>query len=117
MLDNAPLTFPQLITLFPPLILPSYKHLFMYIIVHVFIFSPFHKQFADLLERDGAAKASLQFRRATVFAPTNQAFQRYPDLKVNVLYHISKLNIFFSNISLLKFLLNSQLTHQIGWRI
>lgn len=59
---------------------------------HFSILSPFHTQFADLLERDGAAKASLQFRRATVFAPTNQAFQRYPDLKVNVLYHISKSN-------------------------
>jgi hypothetical protein len=49
-----------------------------------------YSQFADLIERDGAAKATLEYRSATVFAPTNQAFQRYPDLKVNVLYHMSK---------------------------
>jgi uncharacterized surface protein with fasciclin (FAS1) repeats len=48
-------------------------------------------QFADLLERDGAAMASLEYRGATVFAPTNQAFQRYPDMKANILYHISEL--------------------------
>lgn len=47
-------------------------------------------QFYDLLERDGAAKSALEFRAVTVFAPTNQAFQRYPDLKINVLYHMSK---------------------------
>jgi uncharacterized surface protein with fasciclin (FAS1) repeats len=34
--------------------------------------------------------ASIQYRSATVFAPTNQAFQRNPDIKANVLYHISK---------------------------
>lgn len=39
---------------------------------------------------DAAAKAGLDFRALTVFAPTNQAFQRYPDIKANVLYHMSK---------------------------
>lgn len=50
----------------------------------------FSQQFYDLLNADGAAKAALQFRALTIFAPTNQAFQRYPSLKANVLYHISK---------------------------
>ncbi|KAG5673151.1 hypothetical protein PVAND_003219 [Polypedilum vanderplanki] len=46
-------------------------------------------QFADLLERDGAAKSALDYRSATIFAPTNQAFQRYPDMKANIQYHIT----------------------------
>lgn len=43
-----------------------------------------------MLERDGAATAALKYRAVTVFAPTNQAFQRYPDMKISVLYHMSK---------------------------
>ncbi|CRK94485.1 CLUMA_CG007991, isoform A, partial [Clunio marinus] len=46
-------------------------------------------QFYDLILRDGPANATLQYRAVTVFAPTNQAFQRYPDLKIHVLYHMT----------------------------
>lgn len=47
-------------------------------------------QFYDMLVNDAAAKAALDFRSVTVFAPTNQAYQRYPDTRGNVLYHMSK---------------------------
>ena len=45
-------------------------------------------QFADLVERDPGIVSLFKYRSLTIFAPTNQAFQRYPDLKANVLYHI-----------------------------
>ncbi|CAO1432098.1 unnamed protein product [Diamesa tonsa] len=45
-------------------------------------------KFYDLLERNPAAVATLQFRSLTLFAPTNEAFQRYGDAKTNVLYHM-----------------------------
>lgn len=69
----------------------DYIFIFIYFVFLIFIYFIFiYLQFAELLERDGAAMASLEYRTATVFAPTNQAFQRYPELKANVLYHISK---------------------------
>uniref|UniRef100_U5EXZ7 Putative fasciclin 1 n=1 Tax=Corethrella appendiculata TaxID=1370023 RepID=U5EXZ7_9DIPT len=46
-------------------------------------------QFYDLLERSKAAMSSLEYRSCTLFAPTNQAFQRYAGNRTNVLYHLS----------------------------
>jgi len=51
-------------------------------------FSCLLSQFADLVERDAGIVSLFMYRSLTIFAPTNQAFQRYPDLKANVLYHI-----------------------------
>lgn len=36
-----------------------------------------HLQFYDRLERDGAAKATLEYRSVTVFAPTNKGDSSY----------------------------------------
>lgn len=46
-------------------------------------------QFYDLIERNPIASAALKLRALTIFAPTNQAFQRYLGNKTVVLYHIS----------------------------
>lgn len=46
-------------------------------------------QFYDLIERNPIAAAALKLRALTIFAPTNQAFQRYLGNKTVVLYHIS----------------------------
>ncbi|KAL1376425.1 hypothetical protein pipiens_016901, partial [Culex pipiens pipiens] len=45
--------------------------------------------FYDLIERNPIASAALKLRALTIFAPTNQAFQRYLGNKTVVLYHIS----------------------------
>lgn len=37
----------------------------------------FCQQFLALLERNAVVNTSLQYRQMTLFAPTNQAFQRY----------------------------------------
>ena len=49
-------------------------------------------QFYSLVERDITANNTIMYRQCTVFAPTNRAFQRYPELKVkaSVLYHLGK---------------------------
>ncbi|XP_055716286.1 fasciclin-1-like isoform X2 [Phlebotomus papatasi] len=46
-------------------------------------------QFYTLLERNQVAMASLKYRSLTLFAPTNEAFQRYTGNTTHVLYHIS----------------------------
>ena len=46
-------------------------------------------QFYDLLERNEAATSTLKHRAVTLFAPTNQAFQRYQGNRTNVLYHMT----------------------------
>lgn len=60
-------------------------------------FSFLSLQFYDLVERDDAAKALLSFRALTVFAPTNQAFQRYPNLNIHILYHMSEFDYRFGS--------------------
>ncbi|XP_049869898.1 fasciclin-1 isoform X1 [Pectinophora gossypiella] len=57
-------------------------------------------QFLALLERNQIANSTLQFRQMTLFAPTNQAFQRYNgDMDDSlVLYHISNLAITLTNL-------------------
>ncbi|XP_063703463.1 fasciclin-1 isoform X2 [Culicoides brevitarsis] len=45
-------------------------------------------QFYSLLERNPIALATLRYRPLTIFAPTNQAFQRFKG-NTSVLYHIS----------------------------
>lgn len=49
-------------------------------------------QFLSLLERNVVANTSLQYRQMTLFAPTNQAFQKYNGEMDDslVLYHICK---------------------------
>lgn len=46
-------------------------------------------QFFDLTERNPVASANLKLRSLTIFAPTNQAFQRYLGNKTLVQYHMS----------------------------
>lgn len=46
-------------------------------------------QFYDLTERNPVASANLKLRSLTIFAPTNQAFQRYLGNKTLVQYHMS----------------------------
>lgn len=46
-------------------------------------------QFYDLIERNEIAFSALKLRALTIFAPTNQAFQRYLGNRTVVLYHIS----------------------------
>ncbi|XP_055525593.1 fasciclin-1 isoform X2 [Wyeomyia smithii] len=46
-------------------------------------------QFYALIEQNPVASAALKLRAVTIFAPTNQAFQRYLGNKTVVLYHIS----------------------------
>ncbi|XP_055681274.1 fasciclin-1 isoform X2 [Lutzomyia longipalpis] len=46
-------------------------------------------QFYSLLERNQVAMASLKYRSLTLFAPTNEAFQRFTGNTTHVLYHIS----------------------------
>ncbi|XP_062536830.1 fasciclin-1 isoform X2 [Armigeres subalbatus] len=46
-------------------------------------------QFFDLIERNPIASANLKLRSLTIFAPTNQAFQRYLGNKTSVQYHMS----------------------------
>ncbi|XP_053603497.1 fasciclin-1 isoform X2 [Plodia interpunctella] len=57
-------------------------------------------QFLSLLERNAVANTSLQYRQMTMFAPTNEAFQRYNgDMDDSlVLYHISNLATTLSNL-------------------
>lgn len=49
-------------------------------------------QFYSLLERDISANNTIMYRQCTLFAPTNRAFQRYPELKVkaSVHYHLGE---------------------------
>ncbi|XP_059609328.1 fasciclin-1-like isoform X2 [Phlebotomus argentipes] len=46
-------------------------------------------QFYSLLERNQVAMASLKYRSLTLFAPTNEAFQRFSGNTTHVLYHMS----------------------------
>nr|XP_029717640.1 fasciclin-1-like isoform X4 [Aedes albopictus] len=46
-------------------------------------------QFFDLIERNPIASSNLKLRALTIFAPTNQAFQRYLGNKTLVQYHMS----------------------------
>ncbi|XP_055593864.1 fasciclin-1 isoform X2 [Uranotaenia lowii] len=46
-------------------------------------------QFYDLIQGNPIASAALKLRALTIFAPTNQAFQRYQGNRTIVLYHIS----------------------------
>lgn len=63
-------------------------------------------QFYDLIERNNIAKSNLDLRSVTVFAPTNEAFQKYQNTnQVQVLYHMCKLNCSYS--STLLFSLNT----------
>ncbi|XP_068630999.1 fasciclin-1 [Battus philenor] len=57
-------------------------------------------QFLALVERNMVANVSLQYRQMTMFAPTNEAFQRYNgEMDDNlVLYHISNLATTLSNL-------------------
>nr|XP_026496791.1 fasciclin-1 isoform X1 [Vanessa tameamea] len=57
-------------------------------------------QFFALLERNVVANMSLQYRQMTLFAPTNQAFQRYNGEMDDslVLFHISNLATTLSNL-------------------
>ncbi|XP_026321958.1 fasciclin-1 isoform X2 [Hyposmocoma kahamanoa] len=57
-------------------------------------------QFLALLERNLIANSTLQLRQMTLFAPTNQAFQRYNgEMDDNlVLYHIANLAITLTNL-------------------
>ncbi|XP_037975018.2 fasciclin-1 isoform X2 [Plutella xylostella] len=57
-------------------------------------------QFLALLERNAVANTSLQYRQLTLFAPTNQAFQRYAGEMDDslVLYHIANLATTLSNL-------------------
>ncbi|KAL0832786.1 hypothetical protein ABMA28_000951 [Loxostege sticticalis] len=57
-------------------------------------------QFLALLERNVVANTSLQYRQLTMFAPTNEAFQRYNGEMDDslVLYHISNLATTLSNL-------------------
>lgn len=51
----------------------------------------FSFQFYSLLERNKVAMSNFELRALTVFAPTNQAFQKYGDGSVaNVMYHMCK---------------------------
>lgn len=53
-----------------------------FLIVILFLF-----QFYSLLEASPIANISLLHRHVTIFAPTNQAFQKYKG-RTDVLYHI-----------------------------
>lgn len=55
-------------------------------------------QFLALVNRNMVANMSLQYRQMTMFAPTNEAFQRYNDEMDDnlVLYHICKFTIYLS---------------------
>ncbi|XP_047984150.1 fasciclin-1 isoform X4 [Leguminivora glycinivorella] len=57
-------------------------------------------QFLALLSRNAVANTSLHYRQMTLFAPTNEAFQRYNgEMDDNlVLYHISNLATTLNNI-------------------
>ncbi|KAJ0178802.1 hypothetical protein K1T71_005577 [Dendrolimus kikuchii] len=57
-------------------------------------------QFLALLERNVVANTSLHYRQMTLFAPTNEAFQRYSgDMDDSlVLYHISNLATTLTNL-------------------
>ncbi|GAB0092810.1 fasciclin-1 [Sergentomyia squamirostris] len=46
-------------------------------------------QFYSLLERNQVAMSSLKYRSLTLFAPTNEAFQRFSGNTTHVLYHMS----------------------------
>ncbi|XP_014367289.1 fasciclin-1 isoform X2 [Papilio machaon] len=57
-------------------------------------------QFLALVNRNMVANMSLQYRQMTMFAPTNEAFQRYNDEMDDnlVLYHISNLATTLTNL-------------------
>ncbi|CAG9559965.1 unnamed protein product [Danaus chrysippus] len=57
-------------------------------------------RFLALLERNVVANMSLQYRQMTLFAPTNQAFQRYTGEMDDslVLFHISNLATTLTNL-------------------
>lgn len=50
----------------------------------------FSLQFYDLIERNKIAMSNLQLRSLTIFAPTNEAFQKYNGSPVQVQYHMCK---------------------------
>lgn len=47
-------------------------------------------QFYDLIERNQIAMSNLKLRSLTIFAPTNEAFQKYSGSPVQVQYHMCK---------------------------
>lgn len=47
-------------------------------------------QFYDLIERNQIAMSNLKLRSLTIFAPTNEAFQKYTGSSVQVQYHMCK---------------------------
>ncbi|XP_045765783.1 fasciclin-1 isoform X3 [Maniola jurtina] len=57
-------------------------------------------QFLALLERNAVVNTSLQYRQMTLFAPTNEAFQRYSGEMDDslVLFHISNLATTLANL-------------------
>lgn len=61
-------------------------------------------QFYALLEMNPVAMSALQYRPLTIFAPTNQAFQRFKG-NGSVLYHICKYLIYFITFRCLRSLL------------
>lgn len=46
-------------------------------------------EFYDLIERNQIAMSNLKLRSLTIFAPTNEAFQKYTGSPVQVQYHMS----------------------------
>lgn len=50
----------------------------------------FSLQFYDLIERNQIAMSNLRLRSLTIFAPTNEAFQKYNGSPVQVQYHMCK---------------------------
>lgn len=71
-------------------------------------FSFFSTQFYVLLQRNKIAMSNLQLRSLTIFAPTNEAFQRYNGSPVQVQYHMCKYNFFYILILYMKISLHFQ---------
>lgn len=63
---------------------------FAYALILFFSSNYFSLQFYDLIERNPIAMANLKLRSLTIFAPTNEAFQKYTGSAVQVQYHMCK---------------------------
>lgn len=57
-------------------------------IENIFFFVSF--QFYDYIEKNKIAMSNLELRALTMFAPTNEAFQKYKGNTTHVQYHMSK---------------------------
>ncbi|CAH2247285.1 jg15463 [Pararge aegeria aegeria] len=70
------------------------------VLPHFYNLGNFKTRFLALLERNAVANTSLQYRQMTLFAPTNQAFQRYNGEMDDslVLFHISNLATTLTNL-------------------